>query len=142
MYLLIDNKAPLPDFTVFHTYTDNPPKGTWGGERPKHLVQLGKSMWPKEVIVKIVEIFGAIGIPDPLSQKLVEPFAYAFGGKKVEGEADFKAVNWEMVTDYFEWEAASHSRDMKKIKKLQRQAEKKYGGIFSHYFVYEERDER
>ena len=138
MYLLVDG-LELPDFTVYHVYTDNPPEGTWGGERPSHLVQLGKSMWPQDVIVKIVKIFGDVGIPDPLQQKLVEPFAYVFGGKRIEGVPDFEDVNWEMVVDYFEWEAASHTENMKKINRLQGEAKKKYGGIFSHYEVYEER---
>lgn len=107
-------------------------------QKPKHLVSLGKSMWPKEVIDKISQMFKTIDLQDPERQKLVEPYAVAFGGMNVEGRQDLSNVNWEMVIDYFEWEVACHDENWDLSKKLQKKADKKYDGIFSHYVVYEE----
>jgi hypothetical protein len=126
----------LPTDMRIHAVTDRPPLGTWGGERPKHLIPLGESSWPDEIKQAIVKIFNAKGLSDPMRQKIIEPMARVFGGMKTDGAIDLLRVNWELVVDYFTWEAESimHTN---KAKKLQKQAKKKYGGIFSHYRVYE-----
>lgn len=137
MFLEVAGK-PLPQPLRIHACTDAPmAEGVWGGEKPKHLVSLKDSMWPEEVIDKITQIFKAIGILDPLGQKLVEPYAVVFGCKNVEGRQDLSGVNWELAVDYFTFEAASVTRD-EKVHALQKRALKKYGGHFSHYAVYED----
>lgn len=137
MFLELPNK-PLPKKLQLHQCTDAPmAEGVWGGERPKHLVPLGKAGWPEDVAQRIADIFTDIGVIDPLGQKLVEPYAVVFGGKNVEGRQDLSGVNWEFAVDYFTFEAASITYD-KKVHELQNKALKKYGGMFSHYEVYED----
>jgi hypothetical protein len=127
----------IPGVMNLHAANDKPPLGTWGGERPKHLIPLEQSTWPDEVKQAIVKIFTAKGLSDPMMQKIIEPMARVFGGREAEGVIDLSDVNWELVIDYFTWEAESiMSTD--KAKKLQKKAKKKYGGIFSHDAVYEE----
>lgn len=142
MFLINDKDLTVPKDLRGHCFFDGKlADNVWGGEKPKHLIPLGQSLWPDEVKNQIVEIFKAIGVADPLRQKLVEPFAIVFGGKHREKESDLSEVNWGMVIDYFTWEAAAMT-DPDKSRRLQNKAEKKYGGIFSHYIVYEDYTER
>ena len=94
---------------------------------------------------KINQIFKSIGVKNPLKQKLVEPRATYFGGQP---DRNFDRVDWDMVVDYFEYEAASYATNIpmgtgadqklkrKRVKDLQDRAERKYGHIFFHYSVY------
>jgi hypothetical protein len=109
----------------------------------EHLISLGETRWPESVKGEIENIFKEIGIEEPLRQKLVEPFACAFGGIKDDsGDYKFDKVNWEHVVDYFRWEALSISGEVSsddfylKARELQDQASKKYGSKFLHYLVY------
>ncbi|MGD0275090.1 MAG: hypothetical protein ABSB79_03375 [Syntrophales bacterium] len=127
-------------------FLNNPPLGlpakkTWGGARPHHLIPLEKSMWPDTVMAKIVKIYQAYGLPEPMKQKLVEPYAKIFGGRIRDRESDLSDVNWDLAADYFAWEAASLF-DGKEAERLQKKAKKKYGFIFSHYQVYENYTDR
>lgn len=141
MFLEVAGK-PLPQPLRIHACTDAPlAEGTWGGEKPKHLVSLKESMWPEEVIDKIAQIFKGIGVIDPMKQKLVEPYAVVFGGKNVDGRQNLSGANWELAVDYFTFEAASITRNQK-VHELQEEALKKYGGYFSHYAVYEDYSEQ
>ena len=108
---------PLPDWA----YTAD----------PEGLTPLGDAGWPSDVTKSIAELFSRAGIPDPYCQKLVEPTARVFGGKV----GDLSKVNWTLAVDYFTWEIES-LRGTAKAEALQRAAEDKYGGIFSHYEVY------
>jgi hypothetical protein len=126
----------LPRDMRIGAVTDRPALGTWGGERPKHLIPLEQSSWPDEIKEAIVKIFMAKGLSEPMRQKIIEPMARVFGGMKTDGAIDLSGVNWELVVDYFTWEAESIMHT-DKAKKLQKQAKKKYGKIFSHYQVYE-----
>jgi hypothetical protein len=106
---------------------------------PDNLVPMGKADWPVEVKKEIAQAFMEIGLEDPLRQKLVEPYAVAFGGEPRNGAYDFTGVNWEMAVEYFKYEAANYDFpvDHEKIEAMQQAAEKKYGGRFFHYSVYE-----
>jgi len=127
----------LPELMALQAVTDVPLKRGWGGEKPKHVTPLGKSLWPKDVIDAIVKIWKAHGLKYPEKQKLVEPYAYVFGGIVNEGVSDLSKVNWEMAIDYFTWETEA-IMNTTKAEELQNEAVKKYGGIFSHYEVYED----
>lgn len=108
--------------------------------RPRHLVPLGKSMWPKEQVARLITLFKNAGIPEPLTQKLVEPVAYYFGGVEKDGVPDVSGVNWEKMVDYFEWEIAAVLKDDRaKATALQEQAKKKWKHLFSHYAAWEDR---
>lgn len=114
--------------------------------KPNHLTPLGDTPWPEDVKAKIVEYFKAIGIQDPLRQKLVEPYALAFGGRDEDGRYLLDFVDWHKLVDYFQWEAnewlANHQLNnnieeaYERALKLQQKALGKYGGYYSHYFVY------
>lgn len=106
---------------------------------PKHLCPLDQSGWPESIIEHIEKIYKAYGIETPRKQKLVEPFALVFGGKKDDGANDFSNVNWDMALDYFEWEAAAmfYDDDDPEYRKIRNKVVDKYGGVFSHYQVYE-----
>lgn len=137
MFLINDKDLTVPkELRILCFFDGQLDKGKWGGKKPDHLMTLGSTQWPDEVKHEIVEIFKGIGVVSPLKQKLVEPYAIVFGGRRKEGESGLSGVNWEMVVDYFTWEAAAMT-DRKQSEKLQDEAEKKYGGIFSHYAVYE-----
>ncbi|MEE4377804.1 MAG: hypothetical protein V2J55_09885, partial [Candidatus Competibacteraceae bacterium] len=71
---------------------------------------LGDVLWPQDVKNKIHDIFKAIGVADPWRQKLVEPYAIVFGGRDNDGSYDLADVDWEMVVDYFRWEASAWTR--------------------------------
>lgn len=71
-----------------------------------------------------------------MRQKLVEPYAVIFGGQFKQKESDLSKVRWSEVIEYFTWEAAAMT-DPIESRRLQDRAEKKYGGVFSHYIVYE-----
>lgn len=105
-------------------------------DKPDHLVPLKSALWPDKVKEKITAIFKAIGVPNPMEQKLVEPHARVFGGICDENQSILDDVDWEMLVDYFEWEAAALT-DREKSEALQEKCLKKRGGIFSHYQVYE-----
>ena len=135
MLLEVDGLT-MPDKMKLHAFTDTPPPGTWGGQRPRHLIKLGRSLWPVNIKQAIIKIYQAHGLPDPAKQKLVEPIARVFGGREHEGVLDLSKVNWELVVDYFIWEVEA-IMGTGKPEKLQKRAKKKYGGIFSHYQVYE-----
>lgn len=122
----------LPSDLMIHAFRDGA-QNEWEGKKPDQLIPLGQSAWPDEIKQRIAEIFKAVGCPDPLRQKLVEPRARVFGGRR--DRVDLSKVNWGLAIDYFTWEAASMT-DRKKAEALQKKAKKKYGGIFSHYRVY------
>jgi len=110
---------------------------------PDNLITLGETKWPDHVKGEIVKIFKEIGIREPLRQKLVEPYAGAFGGiKESSGACNLDRVNWGHLLDYFRWEAqAISSQDDNdesfiRAKELQDQACKKYGSKFFHYVTY------
>lgn len=75
--------------------------------KPSHLSPVGETLWPDYVKKEISRLFKEIGVEDPLKQKLVEPFALAFGGNDNDGAYDLENVNWEMVMDYFKWESSA-----------------------------------
>ena len=109
-------------------------------ERPKHLWTLGRAPWPKGVKQQIARLFKAIGIVNPMRQKLVEPHALAFGGHDSVDGFDLSDVNWELVVDYFTWEASAWGRDSaskdKAHRALNEQMDEKYGAPFNHQIVY------
>ncbi|MFZ5572032.1 MAG: hypothetical protein ACOZF0_16655 [Thermodesulfobacteriota bacterium] len=111
--------------------------------KPKHLVTLGEVAWPEWVKEDIAQQFRRIGIQDPYKQKLVEPFAMAFGGRNNDGAYDLSRVKWEMVVDYFRWESAAWDRDTpekeKALKLMIAEIKAKYGGMFNHQMVYDDR---
>lgn len=115
------------------------PKGTYDADsdKPDYVVPLGDSGWPEEVKQKLVDLFKKNGIKDPLSMKLVEPYAIIFGGRDDNGAYNFAGVNWEMVVDYFEWEITSMQGDPDKIGEAMDRAMKKFGTHYSHKGVYE-----
>jgi hypothetical protein len=127
----------MPREMRLHLFTDTPTPGTWGIERPKHLIMLERSMWPDNIKEAIVKIYQEKGLPDPMRQKLVEPIAFIFGGQEVDGVTDLTKINWQMVIDYFTWEAEAIMQT-EDAERLQEEAEKKYGGIFSHHEVYKD----
>jgi hypothetical protein len=108
--------------------------------KPDSLIPLEDTPWPNEVKRKIVDIMKGIGIPDPMSQKLVEPYAIAFGGDDPGGAYDLSKVDWEMVVDYFIWEAASWTHNSKEIDRLFEESIVKRGFSFCHRGVYSPRD--
>jgi len=108
--------------------------------QPKHLVPLEETDWPDNVKAEIAKIFKEIGVPEPMKQKLVEPYAKGFGGV-VDDSKEYKLenVNWELVIYYFKWEAATWSYNTKEIDKLEKVCMEKYGFTpFWHYGVYED----
>jgi len=109
----------------------------------EHLIPLGETKWPESIKDKIANMYKEIGIEYPLKQKLVEPFAWAFGGIKDDsGDYKFDKVNWEYAVDYFRWETQAISQEYDndefhlRARELQEQASRKYGSIFLHYLVY------
>jgi hypothetical protein len=117
-------------------------------EKPKWLVPLGESMWPDDVIAEITGIFTAVGLGNPLVQKLVEPTCNGFGGYKNEGVVYFDEVNWDFVVAYFRHEAIvlfgddedeeSFEENFKKIVKSREAIFKKFGTLVRHYEVYQD----
>lgn len=108
---------------------------------------LDKVPWPEKVKAAIVKAYKGTGFEDPLQQKLVEPYALAFGGERRDGEYDFKAVDWQCVIDYFNWEAigieAGRTDDEALTQQtfaLNRAAQKKYGFSFHPYQVYHDQE--
>jgi hypothetical protein len=108
-------------------------------ERQIDLILLAGTDWPADVKAEIVLTFMHVGVPDPLYQKIVEPFAMAFKGRNVDGASDYSRVDWVKVVDYFKWEAQSISGHTKEALELQAEAMKKYGHWFNHYNVYDPR---
>ena len=106
-------------------------------DKPAHVIPLNGALWPDKIKKKVTEIFKAIGVPDPMNQKLVEPHARVFGGRCIEGSSILDEVDWKLLLDYFEWEAAALT-DPEKSEALQEKCEKKRGGIFTHQPVYED----
>jgi hypothetical protein len=108
--------------------------------RPKHLSPLGETTWPEWVKGVIVERFHAIGVEDPLRQKLVEPFALAFGGRNNDGAYDLARVDWQKVVHYFTWEASTWGIDSDEKEAahqaLNAKMKAKWGGAFNHQVVY------
>jgi hypothetical protein len=137
MFLHIEGMK-LPKWAAVHTVTSDPKYEEWQGGKPIHVCPLGETFWPDDVKSKIADIYKAVGVPDPMKQKLVEPYAGMFGGQNKEGIPVLTHVNWNLLLDYFEWEAASVSENVKLSNKLQGKAEKKHGGAFSHYPVYQD----
>jgi len=140
MFLYIDG-VQFPKKLLFHVCSGHDQRMFY--HMSEHLVPLGETSWPVPVKDKIADIFKEIGIEYPLKQKLVEPFACAFGGiKDNSGDYKFDKVNWEYLVDYFRWEALAMSQENDndefhiKARELQEQASKKYGSIFLHYIVY------
>ena len=138
MFLQIDG-LKLPDFAMINTRKEGIEE--WKGGKPHWATPLVETFWPDDVKKKITDIFKKVGIPDPMRQKLVEPFAVCFGGENKEGVPDLSKVNWEALVEFFEWESFSiqgtkASRAMSE--KLQDKAEKKWGGTFFHYDVYQD----
>ncbi len=124
-----------------HAVSDAPlRKGVYPTQRPKYLVPLEEANWPSEVVSRVVKAYTAVGLQNPLKQKLVEPSAIVFGGKYSEGVTDLTSVNWDMVGDYFEWEAQAAVGNYDESVALQKKAKAKWGGIWSHRQVYIEYD--
>ncbi len=115
------------------------PKGTYGedSDKPDYVVPLKDAAWPEEVKAKIVDLFKKNGIKDPLSMKLVEPYAIVFGGRDDNGAYNLAGVNWEMVVDYFEWEIAVMQEDGGQIKATMAKSMRKFGVEYSHKGVYD-----
>lgn len=134
---LQNRECALPDNLHFFACSEIQEPGTWGGGIPRGFVTLEKSMWPDEVQGQITLILKAIGVPDPMKQKLVHPAAFAFGGRQKEGELDLSAVNWEAVVDYYRYEAAQWTENKEEAARIQKVALKKYGQKFSHVAVYD-----
>lgn len=133
MFLFIEGME-YPDWTAGHKVREGVKE--WQGLKESWVCPLGETFWPDEIKQKVSAIYKKVGIPDPLKQKLVEPFAGSFGGRNIEGVPVLTKVNWDALVDYFEWESAAISGNRAKSEKLQARAEKKYGGIFFHYNVY------
>jgi len=140
MFLHIDG-IEVPKKLIYHVCFNDGRKLFY--HMPEHLIPLGDTTWPDQAKDKIVKIFQEIGIEQPLRQKLVEPFAFAFGGvKDSSGGCILDKVNWEYLVDYFRWEAQTISSQddddefERKAKELQEQACKKYGSRFLRYLVY------
>ena len=133
MLLKVKGLSVKPDLLI-HEFGDR----CW--PKPKHLSPLGETMWPEWVKGAIAERFRAIGVEDPLRQKLVEPFALAFGGKNADGAYDLDRVDWQKVVDYFTWEASAWGIDSDEKEKAHRvlvdQMKAKWGGVFNHQVVY------
>jgi hypothetical protein len=127
----------LPDWALIHAVSDDPKLKEWQGKKEDCFCPLEETLWADDVKKKITKIYKAVGVPDTMKQKLVEPYAGCFGGINKEGACDFSKVNWQALLDYFEWESAAVTRNAVKSDKLQAQAQKKYGAIFSHYLVYQ-----
>ena len=71
------------------------------------LCPLGEAPWPSETKAEIVKIlnlacFVTKGIFRPLEQFLVEPFAYAFGGKNIDGTANLEKVKWDLLIAWYQ----------------------------------------
>jgi len=131
----------IPDCYKLHSYTNAPVKdGVLFAHAPKWVMPLGKAGWPSDVVDRIAEVFASRGLPKPLETKLVEPYAIIFGGEYLDDERDLSSVNWEMVVDYFTWEAHAQGGQgcYEEARRLQGEAKKKYGGIFSHRGVYDD----
>jgi hypothetical protein len=144
MLLKVKGLKVAPRLEIYEV-TDDPPKDDpWEEARPKHLIALGEADWPKAVKDDIARQFKRIGVENPYRQKLVEPFAYVFGGKSDDGAYDLSSVNWEMVIDYFRWESAAWDRGVDEAKTqsldvMIAEIKTKYGGMFNHQMVYERR---
>ena len=144
MFLEIDGLT-LPDRLKIECFEENPSGGEWADyrRRPKEWIPLGETAWPDEVKAQIVEFYKAIGVEDPLRQKLVEPYAKCFGGRNRDGAYDLDGVNWDAVVDYFRFEARSITAqtddDRAVLEAMQAEAVEKYGGrLPMHYMVYGE----
>lgn len=131
--MFIYNKN-LPNFAMIGSYKEGLPVNKGG--KPFYLCTLNDTLWGNEVKEKIAKFYKNVGVQDPLNQKLVEPYAGAFGGQNKEGVADLSKVNWEMLVDYFKWEALAISDNHTKAAKVYKEAEKKHNISFSHYYVY------
>lgn len=143
--MFLETKFKLPEGFKIHSFKqakDVPADDPWRhyNKKPDHLCILNDAPFPTDVKNKITEIYKAVGVENPLMQKLVEPNALAFGGREKEGEWDLKNVDWEEMVSYFEIEAQSISRNREAVKKLQDVAYKKHGQLQSHYMVYSNGD--
>lgn len=96
-------REAMPKAMRLHAVVEKVPPGKWGGEKPAHLTTLESSGWPEDVKLAIVRIDAAKGLPDPARQKLIEPVARIFGGRKSGTGIDLSEVDWGKVVDYFEW---------------------------------------
>lgn len=107
------------------------------------VVTLRHSLWPEDVKAAVVEAFAQYGQERVLDVKLVEPFAIAFGGRDVNGTPDHSKTDWELLKDYFRWEAAAlltektGGEGAALSHALQEAALKKHGHYFNHYQVYD-----
>ncbi|MBN1625288.1 MAG: hypothetical protein JW944_02085 [Deltaproteobacteria bacterium] len=144
MFLHIDG-IEVPKHLMYHVCFNDGRKLFYN--MPENLIPLGETEWPETVKGMIEEIFRQIGIEQPLRQKLVEPYACAFGGiKGSSGECKLGKVNWDQLVDYFRWEAQTISsreaNDEFEIRagELQEQALVKYGSKFVRYIVYADPD--
>jgi hypothetical protein len=140
MFLNIDG-IDVPKKLRYHLCFDDGRKFFY--VRPENLIPLGETAWPEDVKDDVAAIFKEIGIEEPLRQKLVEPFAAAFGGiKDSSGGYMLDKVDWGRATDYFRWEAQAISMEKDndefdiKAKEMQEAAKRKYGSIFLRYLVY------
>jgi hypothetical protein len=140
MFLHIEG-IEVPKKLMYHVCFDDGRKFFYF--KPEYVIPLGETQWPDPVKDEVVNIFRVIGIEQPLRQKLVEPFAAAFGGKKeVSGVYNLEKVNWEQLVDYFRWESQAISSQADndefevRAEALQARAVKKYGSRFLRYLVY------
>jgi len=109
MFLKITGMT-LPDWALIHSVSDDPKLKEWQGKKEHCFCPLEETLWADDVKKKITKIYKAVGVPDPMKQKLVEPYAGCFGGKNKEGACDFSKVNWQALLDYFEWESYNYEK--------------------------------
>lgn len=139
MFLKTKFKLPL-DFGI-HCKTlasELPEDYEWRDfdKKPNHLCTLNDAPFPDFVKNRITEIYKAVGVENPLMQKLVDPNALAFGGRVINGEWDLKNVNWELMIAYYECEAMSITFNSEALKKLQAKMYEKFGQLINHYQAY------
>jgi len=128
--MYVRTKYRLPDRLqtgAFIPEKDIDPNDEWAefDRVPEHLTTLEKADFPEEVKTTIVKLYKAIGVENPLKQKIVEPTGSAFNG------------DYDKMLMYFRWEAQTHEDNREQAEELQAQAFERYGHIFNHYAVYE-----
>jgi hypothetical protein len=136
MFLIIDGEKE-PDCVCGNLYTANKAQQIKHSTRqcPKGIVPLSEAPWPESVKATLVQLYTKYGFTAPLKQKLVDPYASAFGGGYERVAYAFDNVNWDMVVDYFTWEITCKA-EPELISDLQEAAFQKYGFIFSHRGAY------
>jgi hypothetical protein len=129
----------IPQCYRIHSYTNAPVKdAVLFAHPPKWVVPLKDANWPSDVVEKIAKAFACLGLPRPLESKLIEPYAIVFGGNTLMERKTFQC-EWEMVVDYFTWEAhAQAGPDYYDEACCFRMKLKKVRRIFTHRGVYDD----